>query len=168
MLTFKPTPETEAQWSEVEQFFRYLGRGDTQRLDRISSTIRRGFAQNFLSEASGDGEGWEELAPATVREREDQGYPGESPILKRSGDYESSFINPGDPDHVEEIVLTPSGFRIDVGSSDYRTDILEEGGFTDFNGTLVYVPARPVTILGDRQESDIGDALDAFFLSLER
>ena len=168
MLTVKPTPETAAEWSAVEEFFRDLGsQRDRSRLKPVTDTIRRGFARNFLDESSGDGVQWDPLAPATVKDREEQGYPGESPILVRAGDYARSFTNDGDVDHVEEITPLSTGFRIEVGSRDYRADILEEGGFVDFNGSLVYVPARPVTILGDRHESDIGDALDAFFLSLE-
>ena len=166
MISLKATPQAEQEWSLVDKFFNDLAKPKHSTLRPVTDVIRRGFLENFMREQSGDGTAWEELAPATVDEREAEGYGGTGPIQVRSGSYEDSFTSASGLNHIEEIITSPKGYTIDVGTADSRADLLEQGGFTNFNGVLVYVPARPVTILGDRQESDIGNALDAFFLSL--
>ena len=70
----------------------YLLNIDYQRpLINVFDIIAANTQQNFDNEG-GDGIGWEDLAPRTIREREALGYNGEHPILTRSGGLRDSFV----------------------------------------------------------------------------
>lgn len=154
-VTFKPTPETERAYADLDRLFRALVRPRAADMRRVADAVRAGFAENFEREAAGDFGHWDPLAESTVEERIALGFPGERPILVRTGDYLRSWTDAGAPDHVEELTFEASGFRLDVGSADNRVEVLEEGN--DF------VPARPVSLLSQRAEQRIGDALDDLF-----
>lgn len=148
---FTPTQSTLALYSDLA----LVGRLSPTNSDMaaVSEVIRRGIAENFANESAGDVAPWQQLSPRTVIERINQGYPGDHPILVRSGGYRDSFTNPSAPGHVEDISVTASGFLIEVGSSDDRADILEYG--------LGNIPERPVTILSSVFEDEIGVAFES-------
>lgn len=162
MIRFTPSDANQLVWTELDNFIKQVEKPSKQSISRVANIVRGGFAENFADERAGDEGGWEPLAPRTVAERIDRGYGGEHPILKRSGDYKDSFTNPSDPDHVEILEYSASGWDLFVGSQDDRVDILEVGGW--HNGS--YVPARPVLYLGAEQEYRIGTILDEFFMNL--
>lgn len=162
MIRFTPSDANQLVWSELDNFIKQVEKPSKQSVRPVADAVRWGFAENFADERAGDEGNWEPLSARTVAERVSQGYGGEHPILKRSGDYEDSFTNPSDADHVEILETTGSGWDLFVGSQDDRVDILEVGGW--HNGS--FVPARPVLFLGDDQEYLIGTTLDEFFMNL--
>ncbi len=86
---------------------------------------------------------WKELAPATVKQREKEGYGGKHPILQRSGDL-AGKVHAGN--------TTTSAF---VGINDPRAAILNFGGWAG-RGRLVWIPARPYLTLTPGDIEDIG------------
>ena len=162
MIRFTASDANQLVWSELDAFVKQIEKPNRQSVKAIADIVRWSFAENFADERAGDEGDWEPLAPRTVAERINQGYSGEHPILKRSGDYKDSFTNPTDAEHVEILEYTSSGWDLFVGSQDDRINLLEVGGW--HNGS--YVPARPVLYLGSEQEYRIGTALDEFFMNL--
>lgn len=153
---FTPTAQTLSFFNDLA----LLGRLSPTNSDMaaVSEVIRRGIAENFANESAGDAGPWQQLAPRTVIERINQGYPGDHPILVRSGAYRDSFTNPSAPGHVEDISVTASGFLVEVGSTDDRAEILEYG--------LGNIPERPVTILSSAFEDEIGNAFESVLARL--
>ncbi len=123
---------------------------------KVATAITRGFAENFSSEQSGDGQKWEPLVPWTVFERRTLGFAGEHPILVRTGRYRASWIQANAPGHVEVFERTGTGWLMDVGSEDERVEELSEGR----PGPLFPMPARPVLPLSARAESNLAGVLD--------
>ncbi len=147
---FTPTPATLAFFNDLALIGRLSPTSSD--LAGVSEVIRRGFAENFANESAGDIAPWQQLSPRTIIERINQGYPGDHPILVRSGAYRASFVEANAPGHVEDVSITASGFTLEVGSSDDRADILEYG--------LGNIPERPVTILSSAFENEIGLAFE--------
>lgn len=162
MIKFVPSPENSIVWNDLNQFIQNVERPSKKKIKRVADAIRWGFAENFADERAGDLGNWEPLASRTIDERISQGYPGENPILVRSGDYKESFTNQSDPDHVELLEYSSDGWDLFVGSQDERVDILEDGGW---NGAG-FVPPRPVLYLGADQQQLLARALDEFFMNL--
>lgn len=154
-VTFQPTPETERVFSDLDRLFHSLSRPSTSDLRPVSAAVRRGFADNFEGEEAGDLGHWDALAERTIQERIALGFPGEHPILVRTGDYARSWTDAGNPDHIEDLDSDGFGFVLNIGSQDERVEALELG--TDI------MPARPVSYLSRRAEQRIGDALDDMF-----
>lgn len=162
MIKFTPSDANQLVWAELDDFVRRIEKPSKQSIKPVADAVRWGFAENFADERAGDEGNWEPLAARTIAERIDRGYGGEHPILKRSSDYQDSFTNAYDADHVEILEFASSGWNLFMGSQDDRVDILEMGGW--HNGS--YVPARPVLYLGADQEYLIERALDDFFMNL--
>lgn len=166
MISVVPSPQNKAVLDELENFFKRLQKPNKKALSSVSDAIRDGFSENFQDEQSGDGDRWEPLAPKTISERKRLGYPGEHPILERSGEYRDTFVSPSNPDHIDELTGDSTGFRINVGSGSDKLFPLETGGVVRIDDSYVFVPARPVVQLGSEQEIAIGQSLAKFFDSL--
>lgn len=126
--------------------------------DEVGDAVRQGFYRSFNWQGSAGG-AWAPLAPSTVSDRIRRGYPGTRPILVRSGQYQRTFTDRGNPDHVQRIERTASGWALLVGSDDERAPWHEFG--------TARMPARPVTILQDIDERHILDALDSILARIE-
>lgn len=109
----------------------------------IGDGIRQQFQANFSGRRSGNGP-WASLAPSTVLDRVRKGYPGNQPILVRSGGLRDSYVNAGNPDH-HSAVFSSGGYTVFEEGTNHRVAIFHERG----GGRL---PQRSVTLLGDQQE----------------
>lgn len=125
----------------------------------VEEAVRMGFAANFASESAGDA-AWDELAFDTILDRIVQGFPGQHPILVRTGDYRSSFVDSGNGDALYEFLNMGDGWVMEVGSSDSRVEELEGG--------TRRIPARLVTILSDASENNVFAALEQMIIRLEQ
>lgn len=132
---------------------------------RIADAVREGIADNFTAQRAGNGAAWAPLAEMTIIDRLLQGYPGEEPILIRSGDLLGSLIDPGHPDHAEEWSAGEDMQRLEVRSDRqvgeyFLADIHHAGA-----DILVYgrwpakIPARPIYDLSPVAEERIGDVI---------
>ena len=135
MITFQESAQNSQEWAAVERMIRTLQRPPDTLLAPSQEAIREGFDQNFRTESAG-GVPWEPLAFSTVIDRVLLGYPGEHPILQRSGHYRSSFVDAVHADHVSVIEHRSDGVSLLEGTQDERAVYLERG-----RGRL---PARPV------------------------
>lgn len=124
-------------------------------LEPVSDAIRGSFANRFAAQGSGDGQSWEELAPATVADRRRNGYPGERPILVRGGDLFDTLTNPENPEHINVLGVYSSEWVLQVGSDDDRTVWLGDGTET--------IPARPFLEPSPADNEKIADAVDGVF-----
>lgn len=154
MIRLTASDATRRHVAEFLQQADALSQPPADALRPLQQVIRATFAANFASE-SGDGQKWAALAPMTVREREKLGYPGEHPILVRSGDYRRSFTEGEHPQHYSESEIAGGVWRVEEGSTDPRGDQLEYGDFR--------TPPRPVTRPGARGEGEIAAVLDQLF-----
>jgi phage gpG-like protein len=124
----------------------------------VSDAIRRGFQDNFTRQQSGNG-AWARLAPSTVLDRQKKGFAGSGPILVRSGGLRASWVSEGS-NHYSS-VRNSGGYTIfEEGSSHPMAQFHEAGG-----GRL---PARPVSMLSDSQESRIVDVIEFMILQIEQ
>ena len=153
-VTFVSDGSLEQQIKEIVQ---RIQRPNPVNIDVISDTMRAIVRENFESE-SGDGQPWTQLARQTVEEREQQGYPGEHPILIRSGDLFESATNPNDPDHVERVEGNLAGFSVLIGTNDPRATRLNNGGGR--------IPARPFMTADGEQTDILATAIEAYFDAL--
>lgn len=150
MIVIKPTPESEAELKEAWDGILGLLNLGNREIEKIADAGRRGIALNFATESAG-GEPWPHLAPMTVEERRSLGFPGEHPILVRSGRLKRSLIERSHPLNITDV--STHGYHaylerihIELGSADEHFPLLHAGGFTNLG---YYVPPRPMTVLGD-------------------
>lgn len=125
----------------------------------VEDAIRAGFASNFATESAG-GTPWEQLSLTTMLDRVIHGFSALHPILVRTGDYRSPFVDSGDGDALMEFFNMGDGWAMDVGSNDDRVSDLEDG--------TRRIPARPVTILSDASENNVIAALERMIIQLEQ
>lgn len=106
--------------------------------------IKRQIAQRFSAEGGGAAGQWAELADATVASREAQGYPGEHPILIRTGEMEKYLeTQPGNITAMgSDIILDVPG-EIPSGKLGTRIAVHQLGSAK--NST----PARPFLAIDD-------------------
>ena len=154
MIRLVASAETRRNVDEFLRRVEELRQPPPEALRPIQDVIRATFAANFASE-SGDGQKWAALAPMTVRQRERLGYPGQHPILVRTGEYKRSFIEGEHPQHFSESEIAGGVWRVEEGSTDPRGDQLEYGDFR--------TPPRPVTRPGARGENEIATVLEFLF-----
>jgi hypothetical protein len=160
VIRLKPTDETQREIDALTRQIERLAALPEDALRPTQEAIRASFAANFASESAGAAS-WAPLAPRTVRDRERLGYPGEHPILVRSGSYRRSFIDPADDEHYSRVTHEAGRTVIAEGTTDIRAGTLEFGSDR--------VPARPALIAGDAARQRITDALDRLFATwLER
>jgi len=138
----------------IEDLINRWRRPTSNDLTTIERAVRYGFAGNFARQAAGDSPPWAPLAPRTRRERIFLGYNPTTPILVRSGQFRQSWL-----------ALYPVGYRIvnyaadgwtmQVGSSDFRADLLGLGV------PARNLPARPAHYLDTGQINNIAGAVTA-------
>lgn len=135
MIEFVESPKNQAQWAAFDRMIHRLWKPTDAQLAPVQESIRDAFNQNFITE-SANGNPWEPLSFDTVIERVLLGFPGSHPILQRTGNYRSSFVDAVNADHVSETEFLGGIIRLFEGSTDDRAPLLELG--------LGRVPARPV------------------------
>lgn len=148
---------TEASRRNLDRFLDLadaLSAPTREDMQPIQEVIRVNFAANFASE-SGDDARWAPLALRTIRERISLGYPGNHPILIRSGEYRRSFVEGDHPRHFSRAEAAGGRWLIEEGSTDKRAGTLEFG--------YGPVPPRPVTLPGKRGEQRIETVIDLVF-----
>ena len=153
-ITF--TPDSNLT-SEFERIIARLRKPSPVNREVIADAIRESIAENFRRE-SGDGAEWPQLAAMTVAQRQEHGYPGEHPMLVRSGSLLDSLTNPNNADHIEKLTATNESLDVEIGSLDSRVIALDRG--------LGNVPARPFLALDEQQIDRVGDAIEAYFDAL--
>jgi len=155
MLTMRPTAATERDLMSRLDTVRNMARPQPDLVQKLQRAILDGFAENFDSESAG-GVKWAALAESTILDRLSQGY-GAGPILQRSGDYMSSWLDTGNAEHVHEIEQLAGGWQLNEGSQHPLAGIHEEGGDI--------IPARPVAELSLASEDDIREAAENWILT---
>jgi len=154
MIRFIPTERSKREARRFVELAEELGNPGADATRPIQDVIRATFAANFARE-SGNDQKWPALALRTIRERIRLGYPGDHPILVRSGDYRRSFIEGDDPNHYSRIETAGGTWQIEEGSTDKRAGTLEFG-----RGP---VPPRPVTLPGRSGEERIATVINDLF-----
>lgn len=134
MLRTKESPQSRREWGIVQRSFTRLLSPKVNALEPVRRAIRDGFQENFDTESAG-GARWASLTPSTAADRRRQGYGPYHPILVRSGDYRSSFVDPTNPDHISKIERRSERLLIFEGSDDFRILWHEKGTRN--------MPARP-------------------------
>ncbi len=154
-LTLRADDATAKEIDRILAGLRRMVTPGQAEIQPIRDAIHLAFAENFDREGSGSGL-WAALAERTVLERLELGYPGDHPILIRSGEYADTWINQDAPGHGSEIEAEAATWRIAEGSNDPRAPALEFGG--------PRLPARPVADLSDWQieaiAADVEQVLD--------
>ncbi|MBT9173438.1 MAG: hypothetical protein DDT21_01839 [Syntrophomonadaceae bacterium] len=154
MIKLTATPKSRQDINELAAFLQSLNTPTPGMRKRLGDVVRGLFAFRFINEGSPSGQ-WASLKDRTRIERIREGYGAAHPILERSSDYRRSFTDLANADNYEMTILRPDGWTMKFGSSDWRVSELE-GGRSDME-------ARPVTLLENSEEDDIGDALDRLF-----
>lgn len=144
---------------DVVRLIDRITRPGNRQIRSIQDAARRGFQDNFTRQRSGNGP-WPALAPFTVEERRQLGFPGRRPILVRTGNLRSTYVNPNDPDHYSSVRQSPIGLLIEEGSADEDAIFHERGG--------PHLPQRSVTLLGNSAESRIFDTVQLMIDQIER
>lgn len=160
MITAEPTEDSKRRFKDTWDGIVGLLNLGHRELEKIADAGRMGIALNFSTEAAG-GEKWPPLAPWTQEERASLGFAPSHPILVRSGDLKRTLTDPNHPLNLTDI-STHGGYSyierisIELGSLDDRFPILHAGGISDEG---YYIPARPMTILGDQAISRLHDTI---------
>lgn len=157
MIILTATEKSRQDVEELAAFFEGLGSPTVYMQQEVGNIVRRLFGEHFDAEGI-PGAPWAELEDWTKDEREFFGFGRAHPILERTGKYRSSFTDFFSADNIQELTTRPTGWTLELGSDDWRVTELE-GGRTD----PTKMEARPVTLLGESEESRIGDVLDRLF-----
>lgn len=156
-LRLTATSATETEIRRLLAGLRKLIAPGADEMQPIRDEIHAGFAVNFDTESAA-GAPWAPLAESTVAERIALGYPGDHPILVRSGQYAESWINQDHADHGSEIEGEQGIWYIAEGSNDPRAPALEYGA-----GRM---PARPVANLSEAAADGIAGAVERVIAGL--
>lgn len=154
MLTLRPSAATARDFNNRIESLRQMARPQPSLVLEVQRAIVAEFANNFESESAG-GSRWSALAESTIIDRLQGGY-GAGPILHRSGDYESSWMDPGNPDHVSDVQALAGGWVLEEGSQHRLAGFHEEG--------TNRMPARSVSDIGSGGEERLRQAVDDFIL----
>lgn len=167
------TLSTDAKFNEVERLIDRITNMGAGEKRKIADGVRQAFQENFSTEGRASGAPWRQLAPRTVATRQQLGWSGSRPILKRTGRYERSFVTHGG-EHIEEVSSGGGVTLFEIGSR-LAFRIHERGGMASIpslqearGGRLmhvggarrVYVPQRSVLNLGEQQEQKIIRLID--------
>lgn len=178
MLTFT----TKDKFDDLERLIdRIVNMGNAEKR-KIAGGVTKAFQENFSTEGAASGNPWRPLAPRTVATRRLLDWPGSRPILKRSGNYESSFVNSSNGNHIEEITRSGSGLIFDVGSrlafriherggvvSIPSLQLARGGGMRHVGGARnVFVPKRSVLELGEQQATGLVRLIDFALIEIEK
>ena len=158
MITLTATEESRQDVQELAAFFEGLSYPTIEMQQGVGDIVRRMFGEHFDAEGSPASGPWTNLADWTKEEREFLGFSRAHPILQRTGSYRRSFTIFPSLDSFQELMTQPSGWTLELGSTDWRVDELEGGR----EGPLDMDP-RPVTLMSQGEESRIGDVLDNLF-----
>jgi len=151
VINLVESAQNQQQWAAIQRAVDNLLRPTKQQLQPVQEAIRAGFAENFDTESAG-GQPWAQLALSTVIERVLLGYPGEHPILQRSGNYRSTFVDGGNAEHISDIDYQAGLTSVFEGSANEMVPWHENG-----NAKL---PARPVLVMSSRAIDGIGDSVN--------
>jgi phage virion morphogenesis protein len=116
----------------------------SEAMTEIAGIMRDAVVENFDKE--GRPETWTPLAEATVKDRREQGFGPEHPILKRTGTLLDS-------------VQESSDDREAVVSTNLRYAALQHFGGEAGRGKKVKIPPRPFLVLTPEDEDEIVDVL---------
>jgi hypothetical protein len=131
---------------------------DTTTQRTIGDAIRAEYQSNFNRQRSGAG-AWPRLAPSTVADRIRNGFPGQRPILIRTGDLLSGYTDAGHGDHHEEMTQTGLGPRFEAGNKG-RIAIFHARGTSR-------MPARPVAIFDSQSENRLFQQIERALSRIE-
>jgi len=162
------TQTPDEAWEMIENL---LNLGLRER-HKIAEAARLGIAWNFAHESAG-GQPWAPLAPMTVGIRRELGFAGQHPILQRTRELKSSLVDETHPLNVYiEEEPQEGDIHMEFGTSDSRFPLLHAGGYiggflkpvpggipVGVIGGGAYVPARPMTVLGDEAISRLEDTI---------
>jgi len=127
---------------------------DPGHVDQIGDAVRNAYKIVFDTEGQPSG-GWRPLSKrTTVPERISLGFPGEHPILRRTGSLMSSFVDRGNALHRQQSGSFMGMTVITVGSGDPRASVLSHGDPTRA------IPERPIEFFDDRMIADIGAVVE--------
>lgn len=150
MITFKESAKTQAAIREMEQIVTRLRQPPAAKLEPIKRSIRAGFAENFETESAG-GIPWAPLALPTVVDRILHGFPGNHPILQRTGGYRASFTDANNADHISITEQADGRTVLAEGSDDFRVPFHEQGG--------AIIPQRRVLVMSQNAQDHINREL---------
>ena len=153
------TLTTNSPFDQLERLIDRIAKPGNGQTRALADGIRQQFQANFTRQGSGAG-AWAALAPSTARQRQQQGYAGNRPILVRTGQLRASFVDRGAADHYERIWQSAVGLTVEVGSDDPRAIFHERG--------TSRMPARPVTLLDDAQGEALFRLVDFVVVQTER
>lgn len=142
-------------FDDIRQAAERLSKPTQADLYPVGDVIRQGIASNFANESSGGGQKWEELSPATAKERTRKGFPGKHPILRRNDSLLDTLIDPDNADHISVLATDAIGWTFQDGSEDERVTWLGEGTAT--------IPARPMMDLSETYAEQVGNAVERMF-----
>ena len=141
----------------------------------VSGAIRQGFQDNFTTQGAASGERWQPLAPRTVAARTKLGWGPTGPILVRRGNLRNTWVNEGGENHVSSVRQSGGVTVFEEGAEGMIAAVHELGAVVDIpamqqsrkNGMMHVggarqgaIPARPVSLLGERSEARIMDVID--------
>lgn len=141
----------------------------------VSGAIRQGFQDNFTTQGAASGERWQPLAQRTVASRRKLGWGATGPILVRRGVLRDTWVNAGGQGHVSNVRQSAGMIIFEEGAEGEIPAVHELGAVIDIpamqqsrkNGMMhvggarqVTIPARPVSLLGERSEARIMDVID--------
>lgn len=159
MIRLVPDSASRREIDQMTRTFQQLMyRIGSREQGEIRRAVSEGFADNFGNEGDRSGP-WARLAPGTIADRLAKGF-GPGPILVRTGDYRSSFINSGNPEHHHQVSVSSTLFAQEEGSTHALAPFHEQGTRN--------MPARPVTDLSPRSEDRIGQVIDGIMDRLLR
>lgn len=145
---------------DLIKFIDRIGHPTSNEQRIVGDHVRTGFAQNIIGEHDGTGDPWPDLSALTNVDRHRHGYPEAHPMLIRRGILTGSYLQLGRPDHIERLESTNDGWSLTIGSDNERSHLQEFGGNTLIYGRPAYVPPRPITILSNKTEIDIGTGIE--------
>ena len=157
MINLVESAQNQQQWRAIQRTVDNLLRPTRQQLQPVQEAIRAGFAENFDTESAG-GRPWAQLALSTVIERVLLGYPGEHPILQRSGNYRSTFVDGGNAEHISDIDYQAGMTSVFEGSANEMVPWHEDG-----NDKL---PARPVLVMSSDAIDNVSNSINEMIFGI--
>lgn len=133
-LTIRANPSYASKITKRMEPYKHFPRHLRPALENVADYVTQHMIpQTFENE----GPGWRPLARRTIGERIAQGFPGEHPILRRSGDLYKELTERSHPKHVE-VIKVGKYSRIEIGGSSEKFLRNQMG-----EGSL-HIPPRPM------------------------
>lgn len=162
-LRYTITPTDDSQVALETMFIQMLTAPEAlaRQVDKfVPDILAYAFEETFETEGY---EQWEPLSDITIQDRIDNGFPGEHPILTRTGDMRRSLTDRSDP--MCDIALyehTPGLWLFMYGTKDPKFLEHEEGR------EYPPMPARPMHLEGDHEATVIHDVAEFMAEVLDR